>query len=729
MENAMITKNKTKHQFHMEQIAQLAVELFLFVILAFLFLKGFTQVETSGKYAALAVLGSLLFLLFFFYGTGCLFKSLSEAVLKKIFVIQCVVALLVQLFFLFYYRSMYLWDGAFVLGGANSLLNEGAVAGEAYYYLSVYPNQNGFVLLSMAILKMGQLLGLEEGNRILLLNTINTVAIDVSLIFTILLVKKLKPALSQYQWNKLACFLFANPFLYVTVSYYYTMTLSLPWFMGFVYFFAALVKEKEDLQKKQIFRAIAAGICVSIGYYLRATTIIPLIGAGITGILLVWANRKKVSKGKLLTCMGNGMITALTALVLTVFLTGFGAKIVGIDTTDTAFPTTHWLMMSLSGEGFHNGEDEAYTASFLTKEEKKQAVMERLKERLSDMGVTGYIRQAEKKLGHTFSGGANSYKMFYENALNTDKGYSYFLGEKSQGFLFYAQAYHMFTLLFIIFAFRKKFSWDLFFLEIMLLGGFLFYVLWEAAAQYQIPFLMVMSVLAAEGAECGNQLVKSKSLWKKAPYLGLAGIGFICLFLVLNYNQFVKTEETNSHPVVTQTLANEPVLINQSFIQTFETDQSFNYILFQWRNPVGEENNSVYKITLTGEKTGLVFSELLNSKGTAYQGGFEKEFPMTEPKKREVFTLKIEKIQGTEEEYLEFVTYKMGGYDSYPYGETSLEEGRDLTFLVSKKQVTTLSSNKKYVFFVTALFLLFLFLTFCCKIEGNVKRKDLSYGS
>ena len=181
----------------------------------------------------------------------------------------------------------------------------------------------------------------------------------------------------------------------------------------------------------------------------------------------------------------------------------------------------------------------------------------------------------------------------------------------------------------------------------------------------------------------------------------------------------MKTEQNTSHPVVTQTLANEPVSVKDSFIQSFETSQDFNYILFQWRNPIGEENDSAYEITLTGEKTGLIFKENINSYGNGYQGGFEKQFSMVQPGQKETFYLKLEKVLGNEEHYLEFVTYKMGGYDSYAYGESSLEQDRDLTFLVAKKEVSALTSNKKYMFFVTGLFLLFLFLTFCCKIEGT----------
>lgn len=724
----MIQNNKKKEKFHIEQGMHMFVEACLFLFLAFAFIKGFGQVETTGRHGILALTGSLCVLLFFFYGMNRLFRALPETLLKRLLPVQCAVILLVQLFFLFYYRSLYLWDGAFVAGGANSLLEEGRVAGEAWYYLSVYPNQNGFVLLTMLLLKIGKCLGLAEGSLPLLLNGVNLTALDVSLLFTFLLWKEIRQEPDGCWQNMLLLFLGCNPFLYVTVSYYYTMTLSLPWFMGFLYFFVTMVKGKADKGKRQAARAVLAGICFSIGYYLRATTVIPFIGAGICGLLLLWKNRNLLSKKMLRDCLCNGLIVFLTAFFLTAFLTAAGMKVIGIDTEDTAFPTTHWLMMSLSGEGFHNEEDEAFTASFSTKEEKKQAVMERLVERLKELGIAGYIRQAGKKIDHTFSGGANSYKMFYENAMRTDKGYSYILGEKSGGFLCYAQAYHMIVLLFIAWGFGKKFRWENFLLQITLLGGFLFYVLWEAAAQYQIPFLLIMGLLAGMGMEKESTVFSGRQGKSLLLFAGTAGAVLLGGFFVMNYGTYTKEEREMSHPAVIQVLANEPFQVRDSLTQSFSCSVPFNYLLFQWRNPLGKENDSVYQITLTGTKSGLIFTETLKEVGEAYQGGFEKQFETVNPKEGEIFFLTMEKTEGRPESYMEFVTYYMGGYDSYPQGSCLGEAGRDLTFLVSEKVTAPLYSVKEYVIFVTGFFLLFLFLVFCCKIEKNGKGKDLSHG-
>ncbi|MCM1160332.1 MAG: hypothetical protein NC412_03820 [Roseburia sp.] len=725
----MTQNNKQKEKFHIEQGMQIFVEACLFLFLAFVFVKGFGQVDTTGSYGILALAGSLCMLLFFFYGMGRLFRALPKSLLKKLFPLQCALILFVQMFFLFYYRSLYLWDGAFVAGGANSLLEQGRVAGEAWYYLSVYPNQNGFVLLTMGLLKLGKCFGMTDGSLPLLFNGVNLAALDISLFFTFLLWKKIKPESDCYWRNMLLLFWGCNPFLYVTVSYYYTMTLSLPWFMGFLYFFVSMVKGKEDKWNKQAVRALGTGICFGIGYYLRATTIIPFIGAAVCGALLLWKSRNQLSKKILRSCLCHGLVAFFAAICLTAFLTAVGVKVIGIDTRDTAFPTTHWLMMSLSGEGFHNEEDEAFTAGFSTKEEKKQAVRERLAERLKELGIAGCIRQAGKKIDHTFSGGANSYKMFYENAIRTDKGYSYILGEKSGGFLCYAQAYHMLVLLFIVLGFQKRFRWESFLLQITLLGGFLFYVLWEAAAQYQIPFLLIMGLLAGMGMEKESKAAYSRKGRAALLVMGAMGAVLLGSFLLINYRIYTKEEREMSHPAVTQLLANEPFQVRESLTQSFSCLVPFNYLLFQWRNPLGEENDSAYRVTLTGTSSGLIFTETLKEVGKAYQGGFEKQFETVYPRDGETFLLTMEKTEGSRESYMEFVTYYMGGYDSYPKGGCLLEEGRDLTFLVSEKTIGSLYSVKEYVIFVTGLFLLFLFLVFCCKIEKNGKGKDFSYGN
>lgn len=66
METGMVQNNQQRKQFHIEQGMQIFVEACLFLLLVFLFIKGFGQVETTGSFAILALSGSFFILLFFF---------------------------------------------------------------------------------------------------------------------------------------------------------------------------------------------------------------------------------------------------------------------------------------------------------------------------------------------------------------------------------------------------------------------------------------------------------------------------------------------------------------------------------------------------------------------------------------------------------------------------------------------------------------------------------------
>ena len=101
-----------------------------------------------------------------------------------------IVFIMIQAFFLFYIRSYYKWDSGFVIGAAASLAEQNSVAEEAYYYLSVYPNQNLFVFLTAVLVHLANFFNIPVADRPLLFNTFNTILMDLSLILLISILKK-----------------------------------------------------------------------------------------------------------------------------------------------------------------------------------------------------------------------------------------------------------------------------------------------------------------------------------------------------------------------------------------------------------------------------------------------------------------------------------------------------------------------------------------------------------
>ena len=216
---------------------------FLFAVFFYLFCSGFFNYRDAAflySTESFPVIGLLcvtavLFFLLLYKITGDILRRCKKEALKIICLCLVVIALAVQFYFLFYVRSYYKWDSGFVIGAAASLAEKGEVAEEAFYYMSVYPNQNTFVLITAALVKIGNLLGINAADRSLLFNLFNTFCLDLSVFLVIPIIKKIRPGLAGWELSRILFILLCNPFLYVGVSYYYTITLSLPLSQGFLY--------------------------------------------------------------------------------------------------------------------------------------------------------------------------------------------------------------------------------------------------------------------------------------------------------------------------------------------------------------------------------------------------------------------------------------------------------------------------------------------------------------
>ncbi len=685
----------------------------------------------------------LCWLLLFFYVVGIWLKKCSQLVQKCICAVIITVIILMQFYFLFHVRSMYLWDGAFVVGGAESLLSDGIITKEAWYYLSSYPNQNTFVLLTCALLKVGHFFHFNMDQNIVLLNGFNMMSLDVAILFSIFIWKKLKKNVAPAQLALILLAIACNPFIYLNVSYYYTMTLSLPYMMAFLYFCICLPDEKRKSRK--ILFACLSGTCFAFGYLLRATSIIPVLAMFL--VLLLFFIKKRTKEN---SAPSKVVLSYLVALLVGVLLiSGLGIvqkKAIGLTTEDTAFPVTHWVMMSLTGVGAHNAEDEAYTASFPTKEEKKEAVKNRIFEKLDAMDVSDFASLMVRKTQNTWGNGSFGSPYLLENVLNTDDLYPLVFGNKKDFFILYEQGYYLFLLLgalaSVFLGIRSKnIDWRVFLLQITLLGAFLFYLIWETSHSYAIPFLLVLGLLSLHGYSeitskytetiVGEKTTVTNQWLNRLPRIRSIGIVVlvtgVVVFGVKNVAVFTKEKIQSSHPVVSQLMANEPVSVgSEVFEQTFQTKQSFNSLVFQWRNPTGAENDAKYQVTLREEsKPDPVFTAIIDLKNTAYNGVFEQQFEQVIPKKQTKYSVFVQKIEGKEGQTIQLVMYHMGKYDPYPNGTAFLNQKElegDLLLLVTNQSLSSYVSSSKYYFGMIFVVIIFLFLGFCCKLN-EVKKK------
>lgn len=723
----------------------------LFVVFFGLFLNGLTFYEAAGflySFAGmpeLAVLCGLtvLFFVLLYLASGKLFARCSPKCLHILRCIMTVGMIAVQCYFLFYVRSAYKWDSGFVIGGAASLAETGKVAEEAFYYLSVYPNQNTFVVITAILVKIGNLLGISQGARPLLFNVFNTFCLDGALFLVIPILKKWKTNLKEWELCRIFLMLLCNPFLYLGVSYYYTITLSLPLTMGFLYLIAPGAAWHD--KKKCLLHGALAGVLLGVGFELRATAVILGIAALAAGIWL-FCRMKEKGKGK--KAAGRIMLQiAVIGLAACISAGGLSAAqkaYIGIDTTDTAFPTSHWLMMSLTMPGGHNGEDEAYTASFPTKEEKKNAVALRMKEKLDAMSGEEYLQLVTTKVKNTFGTGTNGYTIFLAEALGTDGIYEAVLGGHKDFAILWHQGYYLFLLLGILICagnwiyncIRRETDFYGFCLLLALFGAVLFYILWEASEQYSIPFMFMMSCLAFGGLAETGKVIDSEKTGRGAAFSAFLAAGAIALWGIARFHTVTGMPIEQSYPAATQILANGPYPVDegQELVQTLKPKKPFNRLIIQWRNPSMENSTAVYRIQLREQDGRVLFEEEIRGEGTGYNGAGIYDFERITPGNTR-YEISVSKVSGAPEDDLEFVVYDMYGYTPYPGGQLyirknsmgnggndgSAEEieklGASLLFSLSEEKTECYASVPGYIIFIAFLFLIFLFMGFWCKLK------------
>lgn len=707
----------------------------LFAVLFLLFLGGFDFYQDAGfiySYAGKAerILLCLLAVImaFLVYASiGKLMQVCNAKVRKVITVVASLCAVVLQMYFLFYVRSYYKWDSGFVIGGASSLAETGVVAEQAHYYLSVYPNQNTFVCITAVLVKLSDLLGVAIVDRPLVFNVFNTLCMDAAVVLSVLLIKKCKPEQSKETWVQDYLFILCNPFLYLGVSYYYTITLSLPLTMGFLLLIVEIEKEEKGT-KQSLWRWILAGILLGVGFELRATAMILGIAAAITGLKHVLYT-KEIKKNLI-----KFVVIAGTTVLVAAGLDTAQSRYVGLDTHDTAFPTTHWLMMSLTPPGSHNAEDEAYTASFATKEEKEAAVKHRLQEKMDAMSLSDYAGLAKIKAQNTFGNGTNGYGVFLADALRTDGLYEVVFGGHKDLIVLWHQGYYLFLMLGIL---LYTGAWMVhaiceeemkerdrgFLLLLVLLGAILFYVLWEASEQYSVPFMMIMTALGLLGFSSVSQEQEQKTAF------GLGVLAAACMLVwgIVRVPQFTREVRPYSDKAVVQILANTSLSVDDDEMlkQSVELKHPFNRLIIQWRNPYMEESTAQYRVELRecANADHVLYTADIAAPGTGYNGAGIYDFPTIVPEDI-AYEIVMYKTGGEPEHDLEFVVYDMPGYTPYALGELVLTKGKQtellqasLLFAISEEKTEAYTGTKKYTFFVSVLFLLFLFMGFWCKLR------------
>ncbi len=452
--------------------------------------------DTSGYYKATATTGICIFLgcivlVGIFRFTFGLLERLSEKKLKVVSIILFVIFAVVSIFIVINFQSIPSADSVAVEGEALAIAKGrlSVIDADINDYFGRYYNNDFLTLLTALFFKICLSMGIS--NTVLATISLNALAVFLSQIFAYLAVRKLSGVKTACKYMALSTL---QPILYLSIPWYYSLTICLPFMTSSLYF--CICAYKAESNKKRILYGILFALVTVTGYYIRPVVMITAIACAICACM-VFIIKKGMFKR-----------FAAASLCCVIVFTGSFLAIKGVlshyrkDTDDNdIFPMAHWLMMGVSEHGTLDYGDQDYIAAFKTKQEKTEASIREIKKRLSEKGVLGTLKLLYGKQVINWSEGAAGYpnRLIMNNKYGSI--YKYIAGDRLDFMLLYCQAYRAAVLLLAaIYLFKLLFKKNigLIFMPVLtLFGGMLFYLIWEAKRCYSVPFIFLLLMLSS----------------------------------------------------------------------------------------------------------------------------------------------------------------------------------------------------------------------------------------
>lgn len=362
-----------------------------------------------------------------------------------------------------------------------------------YAYLIRYPNNFGILFFLSFLYKVAYLIFGYIPSYLPV--AVNAVAINASVLLTVFITRKVFG-------NRKALFLLFLSFLFLPfftyVPYYYTDSLSMPFFVGAVYLFISAIKS-DSKYKKYVLMAVC-GVVTLLGCKLKGSVILFLAVA----IIYLFLNLKF----KRSLCLILALVAGF-GVVRTAYTVAFNSA--GIITKEQSdkyeYPCTHWVMMGLNSLGYYNFDDDYYTRSFPDIESKQEANIEEIKDRIKDYGVCGLAEHTVKKAVWIWQDGTYFISHHIAKPLRENVLHSFVLdGHKRQPIFFvYSCGFQLFLMFMICMSILKgcinpKVNIQTLFKGIVF-ASFIFFILWEARSRYLYNFTPFFLLLSVDGLD------------------------------------------------------------------------------------------------------------------------------------------------------------------------------------------------------------------------------------
>ena len=641
-------------------------------------------------------------------------------------------------------QSTFMYDPYRVFDEALHMLSTHTVSGtvmEGYY--GIYPNNIPFTLICYWILSIGSAFGLADTGLMVLLQILNALCMDLAVFLTFCILK------NWCTGNAARLFLFLcliNPLVYLWPGFAYTSTFSMPFLMGALFLFLLLIHS--DSKKSQIRCGALLGLVLILGFKIRATVMITLIAAAIWALLGF--------AGKL-----RALLPGFLALILSlaVSLSAFGAiqkHYVDFDYTDTAFPVVSWLAMGALEEtdGMFNTQDYYDTRNAPTKEAKQTLNEQKLSRRLKDLGPSGILRLAGRKMVRTWADGTDDYVSYLNQYADTGKLHTFLLEDKKDFLVCYMQMMRCFLFLFttigsLLLLIRRKTpdrflteqEKPLLLLQLNLLGGTLFHVLWETGELYSLCFSFLLFALAAAGFDalyCRPSEARADTSLSVHRFGGPAAAVLVLIaagtagWLFCHTADFIHTPVKRHDSVISQktytSSEQSGLTAGNTLEQTFCTDKPFNRVCVRVKNVLPEGRDSEYFVTVTSENGEVLLSQTVTGNDVFdYDYFYFGLDTQARPEDLTEYTIRITCLKGDESNSIAFLRYDTGNHDAYLPGTLS-ENGvavnkADLNFMIYCSYEDTYFRPGSWYFLCAVLLLGELLLAVCYALQNRREQK------
>lgn len=642
------------------------------------------QEVLHGKMVPVFLLGTSFLLGFLLLGLFRHLIPILEKHEKKAVPVLFGVMLLLQVLTVICVRTSLRYDHLKIFDTAVSLLEQGVISDTHFSsYFMKYPNNIPICLFTYFWLRLAELFRIPREVWMEYIKLVNLLFMNFGMWCGYRILRRHQSASAALRYLML---ILVNPLWYLLGEMYYTSTISLAFSMGAIWLFDSAGRQ-ETLWKKYTQYALA-GILLAAGYQIRATVIITAAALLIYAVLRLRSFRRSREAFSVLAVLFGAV------LMLGAYKTA-ERHYAGFDPSQTGYPAVHWVMMSAQGEGQYNSADDAYTGSFSTKEERTRADLDRLKERLEQMGPGGLLTLFRNKLRVAFSDGDDDYASLFQTMREASPVQKYINGSRSDYLAVYLHSYHsllcgLILLALVWRAFRGKRG----FLDVIALnvcGAYLFYLIWEVDEAYSIPFMLMLLMLEAAGMEkLDGGFAKAR---EKLPALRLVPAAAACGLLMIAAGLVWVVSRTGApvrnYSVLQDQETSKDLLLQTEFSQTFRTGKAFDHIDLWVANWDGAANDSIYELRILDEAgTEVARAQMPGAQMPcidAYTVAFEKVIPERE----QIYTIQVSLSNPDCAVKTDFLYYGTGAWDMYGDGALYAPEeipNVDLAFAVYEER-------------------------------------------